>query len=340
MASNDKTAGGLTARINQRHLFADWTRKKKAAQLGIQTPLVLQSGSGATKQASIFNYIADGAQFTTASEQSQYLASVRLPSEAPAPPTPPTPIYTTVYTAFYGPFTFTWPAPATIQSPITYWIIGGGGGGAGAYDQRGNGGGGGGAFITGTYAVVGGTAYTIVVGAGGAGGTGRGSGGGVDGTAFDGTDGTSSSFDAAGGGPVAAGGGKGLIGAPFRTGGTGGLVTTGGGGGDGGGRGGGGGGAGGNGTNGSLGLGTGAPGGEGISFTIPSLSPQVYGEGGNGGENPLSDYTVGADGSAYSGKGGGGGSAAAAQPPAADGLIKMGGDGGSGLVVIEYSAIL
>ena len=86
MASNDKTAGGLTAQINQRHLFADWTRKKKAAQLGIQTPLVLQSGSGATKQVSIFNYIADGAQFTTAAEQSEYVESVT--SLLPVPPAP------------------------------------------------------------------------------------------------------------------------------------------------------------------------------------------------------------------------------------------------------------
>jgi hypothetical protein len=67
------------------------------------------------------------------------------------------PTYTTFYVAFTTAESTTWTAPATCQSPITYWIVGGGGGGAGAFDQRGNGGGGGGAAITGTYAVVAGT---------------------------------------------------------------------------------------------------------------------------------------------------------------------------------------
>jgi hypothetical protein len=337
MASNDKTAGGLTARINQRHLFADWTRKKKAAQLGIQTPLLIQTGSGATKQASIFNYIADGAQFTTAAEQSQYLASVSLPGST-------TPTYTTFYEAFTAAESTTWTAPATIQSPITYWIVGGGGGGAGAYDQRGNGGGGGGAAITGTYAVVAGTTYTIVVGAGGAGGEGQGSAGASPGDT-DGADGTDSSFDSAGGGPVAAGGGKGLDGTTGTpsAGGTGGIVTTGGNGGGGGASGGGGGGAGGNGTNGILsGVGpfvkAGGIGGIGVSFTIPGYNggnAQVYGAGGDGGANPSSGFAVGASGLANTGKGGGGGSAVSFAP---DPGRRMGGNGGSGLVVIQYSA--
>jgi hypothetical protein len=254
------------------------------------------------------------------------------------------PTYTTFYVEFTTTGSTTWTAPATCQSPITYWIVGGGGGGAGAFDQRGNGGGGGGAAITGTYAVVAGTTYDIVVGAGGAGGTGRGtqSGGPGTGTHTDGTDGSDSSFDFAGGGPVAAGGGKGLIGAPFKEGGTGGTVTTGGGGGGGGGRGAGGGGAGGDGTDAAAsGTGPGGAGGIGVSFTIPGYNggnPQTYGAGGNGGANPGSGYTVGADGSANIGNGGGGGSAASFQPPFAGGVIKMGGDGGSGLVVIQYSA--
>jgi hypothetical protein len=41
---------------------------------------------------------------------------------------------------------------------------------------------------------------------------------------------------------------------------------------------------------------------------------------------------------ANTGKGGAGGRAASYQPPYAGGIIKMGGNGGSGLVVIEYSA--
>jgi hypothetical protein len=78
------------------------------------------------------------------------------------------PTYTTYYVTFTTTGANTWTVPAACQSPITYWIIGGGGGGAGAFDQRGNGGGGGGASITGTYPVVAGSTYTIVVGAGGA----------------------------------------------------------------------------------------------------------------------------------------------------------------------------
>lgn len=249
------------------------------------------------------------------------------------------PTYTTFYVEFTTTGTTTWTAPATIQSPITYWIVGGGGGGAGAYDQRGNGGGGGGAAITGTYAVVAGTTYDIVVGAGGAGGTGKGS---PSGSHTDGADGTGSSFDFAGGGPVAAGGGKGLIGAPFNQGGIGGTVTGGGGGGGGGGNGGGGGGAGGNGTNGAAsGFGPAGTGGTGVSFTIPGYNggnPQAYGAGGNGGANRSSGFAVGASGSANRGNGGGGGSAYSSQPPSGGGFIQMGGNGGSGLVVIQYSA--
>jgi len=255
------------------------------------------------------------------------------------------------YTAYYEIFTTTgaatWTAPAGAQSPITYWIVGGGGGGSGAYDQRGNGGGGGGAAITGTYAIVAGTTYDIVVGAGGDGGTGRGTVNPISGpfgSDTDGTDGISSSFDAAGGGPVAAGGGKGLDGTTGtqRAGGTGGAVTTGGGGGGGGGSGGGGGGAAITGGDGTAGTTTVAGvGGAGISFTIPgynSGNAQVYGAGGNGGANSGGGYAVGADGAANTGKGGQGGRAASFQPPYAGGDIKMGGDGGSGLVVIQYLA--
>jgi hypothetical protein len=257
------------------------------------------------------------------------------------------PTFTTYYVSFTTTGSTTWTAPATCQSPITYWIVGGGGGGGGAYDNAGGGGGGGGTARTGTYAVVPGTTYTIDVGAGGTGGDGRGSNntpppsGGSSQT--DGTAGTSSSFDAGGGGPVAAGGGKGLKSRNNTAagGGYGGVVSTGGYGGDGGYGGGGGGGAAGSGTNGgAFSAGTG---GTGISFTIPgynSGNPQSYGIGGNGGANINSSLSVviGANGLVNTGNGGGGGGAGSYSPRYTDGVIRMGGNGGSGLVVIQYSA--
>lgn len=256
------------------------------------------------------------------------------------------PTYTTYYDSFETAGSTTWTAPATCQSPITYWIVGGGGGGGGAYDQRGGGGGGGGRAVTGTYAVVAGTTYNIVVGAGGDGGTGIGTVNvtvGPFGSDTDGTDGTGSSFDVSNGGPVAAGGGKGLNGEDdlFPLG-SGGGVSTGGNGGGGGRGGGGGGGAVGNGTDSSTGFNTPAGiGGTGVSFTIPGYNggnARVYGVGGNGGVNRTFSYAVGASGSANTGNGGGGGGAASYQPPNAGGVIRMGGNGGSGLVVIQYSA--
>jgi len=257
------------------------------------------------------------------------------------------PTYQTYYVTFTTTGSTTWTAPATCQSPITYWIVGGGGGGGGAFDNAGGGGGGGGAATTGTYAVVGGTTYSIVVGGGGAGGTAIGSTypnpAVTPGTCTNGTVGTSSSFDSVNGGPSAAGGGAGLKRGnnTHAGGGDGGLISIGGYGGDGGYGGGGGGGAGGNGTNaGALSAGTG---GTGISFTIPGYNggnSQSYGIGGNGAANINTNFSfnVGADGSANTGKGGGGGGAGSYGPPYAGGVIKLGGNGGSGLVVIQYSA--
>jgi hypothetical protein len=117
----------------------------------------------------------------------------------------------TTYTSYYVTFTTTgattWTAPATCQSPITYWIVGGGGGGGAAHDGGAAGGGGGGTAITGTYSVVAGTAYSVIVGTGGRGGTG------ITGNIppeIDGTDGSESSLDVSGGGPFATGGQGGL----------------------------------------------------------------------------------------------------------------------------------
>jgi hypothetical protein len=256
----------------------------------------------------------------------------------------------TIYTIYYIAFTIsgssTWTAPTTCQSPITYWIVGGGGGGGAAFDNAGGGGGGGGVAITGTYAIVAGTTYDIVVGDGGAGGTARGSSYPNPtvnpGTQTNGTAGTNSSFDVSNGGPVAAGGGAGLNSrnAPGGSG-LGGGISLGGNGGGGGNCGGGGGGAGGNGTNGSGSIaGTGGP---GILFTIPGYNGgvvQSYGIGGNGGVDisTILSSIVGASGSVNRGNGGGGGSAGSYSPPSTGGVITIGGDGGSGLVVIQYSA--
>ena len=252
------------------------------------------------------------------------------------------PTYTPYVDSFKATGSITWTAPLTCQSPITYWIVGGGGGGGAAYDNAGGGGGGGGFAITGKYAVVPGTTYTIVVGAGGSGGTARGTNSSPPnqaGSQTDGTAGTDSSFDSINGGPVAAGGGVGLRSRNNPGGsGLGGGVSEGGNGGGGGKGGGGGGGAGGNGTN-SSGPFSAGLGGTGISLTVPGPggeTSKLYGVGGDGGANKASGYTVGASGSANTGKGGGGGGAASYQPPYAGGLISMGGEGGSGLVVIKY----
>lgn len=336
--SGNRQASDVIERIRARTMYANFVATRKAVQEGCNTTAKWESGSGDLFTESSKTTLVVGARLTTAEERDAVLAQT-----CPAPASAP--VYTTYYDAFTTVGTTTWTAPATIQGSITYWIVGGGGGGGGAHDQRGNGGGGGGAAITGTYPVVAGTTYDIVVGEGGAGGTGQGrqSPAGPDGGQTDGMDGTDSSFDRTSGGPFAAGGGKGLIGEPARQGGSGGgAITTGGGGGGGGGRGGGGGGAGGNGTDGALGFGIAVGiGGAGISFTIPGYNggnPQTYGAGGNGGANPFTGFTVGADGLANRGNGGGGGSAASFSPPHIGGLRKMGGDGGSGLVVIQYSA--
>ena len=255
--------------------------------------------------------------------------------------------YTTYYLSITTTGSTTWTAPDTVQGPITYWIVGGGGGGGGAYDNAGGGGGGGGVAITGTRSVVAGASYTIVVGAGGAGGTGRGSSypnpAITPGTNTDGTAGANSSFDLAGGGPVAAGGGAGKKRDTAPTG-QGGGISAGGNGSSGGGTGGGGGGAGGSGTNGGVSAGTG---GTGISYTIPGYNggnSQSYGTGGNGGANiatPNFIYTVGATGTVNTGNGGGGGGAASYAPALNSStplLATIGGAGGSGLVVIQYTA--
>lgn len=239
-----------------------------------------------------------------------------------------------------------WVAPTGVTS-VDYILVGGGGGGGGSSDNCGAGGGGGGVVETGTYAVVPGTSYTVVVGTGGAGGTGRGSTypnpAIIPGINTDGTAGTSSSFDGGNEGPVAAGGGAGKKRDTIPTG-QGGGISAGGNGGQGGRGGGGGGGAGGAGTNGAIS--SAGTGGIGVPFTIPGYNggnSQSYGAGGNGGVNLSGQFTyiVGASGSVNTGKGGVGGSAASFAPAlnsTTPVLITIGGAGGSGIVVLAYYA--
>jgi hypothetical protein len=248
------------------------------------------------------------------------------------------PSYTTFYEIFDTVGEHEWVAPATCQSPITYWIVGGGGGGGGAYDNGGGGGGGAGGAVTGTYAVVPGESYLVFVGAGGDGGTSK--------TITSDTpaeSGEESSF----GGISAVGGGAGSGSRNYTLpggSGVGGGASIGGNGGGSLGGGGGGGGATTSGTNGTFVAPVIGLGGTGVSFTIPGYnggSAQVYGVGGNGGlytNAPISPgYLRGASGTDNTGNGGGGGSARGGSPPGSN-FIPMGGDGGSGLVVIQYSA--
>jgi hypothetical protein len=221
--------------------------------------------------------------------------------------------------------TTTWVAPAGV-STINYLIVGGGGGGGGSYDGGAGGGGAGGLLLTGSRSVTPGQSYTVVVGAGGAGGIGIGNGGG-DGLA---TAGGNSSFDTT----TAYGGGLGFGSLDNRTG-------TGGAQGDAstltapvGGKGGrnpqNGFGAGGGGGMGSAGAtavsATNASGGTGIVSNITG-STVTYGAGGRGGR-----IQINANGSSATANTGNGGNGAGSS--FADG--STGGAGGSGIVVISY----
>lgn len=75
---------------------------------------------------------------------------------------------TTGQTAYTSPGTYSWTCPAGVTS-VCVVAVGGGGGGAGAATFAGAGGGGGLGWIN-NYAVTPGSAYTVVVGAGGTGG--------------------------------------------------------------------------------------------------------------------------------------------------------------------------
>jgi hypothetical protein len=88
MSQNDKTSGALTNRINQRHIFASWTRQRQAAQLGLQTPTRIQTGSGSTNQWTVFQSVVEGAAYTTSAEQASYIAEVSPPVLTTVPTAP------------------------------------------------------------------------------------------------------------------------------------------------------------------------------------------------------------------------------------------------------------
>ena len=229
-----------------------------------------------------------------------------------------------------------WTAPAYVTN-VEYLVVGGGGGGGGAYDTGSGGGGGGGLVLSGTLNVVPGYTYSVVVGAGGTGGTGTGTTPlgvvpAISGTDTNGLAGGLSSFDAI----VALGGGGGYRSREYSGGrGFGGSVAiiltapTGGNGSDDRSYGVNGGGGGGNGSAG--GSSTLTPqqlktGGSGLTKNI-SGSNVTYGAGGVGGQIDVS--LAGSIGATNTGNGGGGATCVSFDS-------KSGGNGGSGIVILKY----
>ena len=232
---------------------------------------------------------------------------------------------------------------------VDYLIVGGGGGGGGGT----GGGGGAGGFVTGTTTVTDSTAYTITVGAGGAGGR-------ANTSPYRGTNGEDSIFA----GVTAVGGGGGGSNYPASPGFTDPTVGGSGGGGSGGtGRPGasgtslqgnaggnvlswggpftpgGGGGAGAAGTNGN-GQGAGAAGGAGLSSSITGIAKFYAGGGGSGNFNGSSGGAGGLGGGGNGGKPGAPASGAANTGGGGGGQQQnqngVAGSGGSGVVIIRF----
>jgi titin len=225
---------------------------------------------------------------------------------------------------------YTWTAPTGITS-IDYLVVGGGGGSGGGYDTGGGGGGGGGMVLSGTLSVTPGTVYDIVVGDGGMGGTSVR----TSLPEINGSPGNDSSFDTI----VALGGSGGYAsrhGNPSANNGGGSAAidpttaSNGGNGGgsigDGNGSGGGGGGSLGNGANGAPSLG-----GAGGSGTVNSISGSAltYGKGGQGARGGINNNS--AAGAPNTGNG-------ANAAGATSSSYRNGAKGGSGVVIISYTA--
>lgn len=217
-----------------------------------------------------------------------------------------------------------WAAPKNIFT-VDYLVVAGGGGSGGGYDTGAGGGGGGGMVLTGSLSVVPGTAYSVIVGDGGAAGTSIRS----PAAETQGGAGEISVFAS-----VSAGGGGGGWGSRLPSGqnnGNGGAgtinPTNGSLGGNGGGSVGGGGGGGGSGGAGGNKSGTTA--GEGGAGTANTLSGSSvnYGVGGNGGTG--NNNNAGVAGTANTGNGARGGGAIS-------GAQNNGAKGGSGIVILVY----
>lgn len=222
----------------------------------------------------------------------------------------------------------TWTAPPYVTS-VEYLVVGGGGGGGGAFDTGSAGGGGGGLVLYGILSVVPGNTYSVVVGAGGIGGTANRT---ASPSEYSGEDGGASSFSTI----VAVGGGGGYR-SRLQTGGVGyggfaanGLIAPTGGNGAGNALGGeNGGGGGGNTTAG--GSSTTTPqqskiGGLGFTSNITG-SNVTYGAGGLGGQVNIS--SAGSNAANNTGNGGQGATTIS-------GDDNNGGNGGSGKVILKY----
>ena len=306
----------------------------------------ITTGGGSTNTSS--------SSATSAAVGSVFFVNTAL-ATPPAPPGPPPYVPTEYYEYYTTPGLFSWEAPPDIIGPITYFMVGGGGGGGGAYDNSSGGGGGGGQIATGTYDVVPGQIYLVLVGSGGNGGIGSSVGGispinppyesnyetsgiGGNSSAFDHDKQDSTNPLAVGGGPGVRsryypnpGGSSigGTVAGPAGTVASPGIQSTGG---NGGGDGGSSGGGGGSDTNGANGAGpTRAAGGAGSPYRFPDINngnPVEYGLGGLG-SYPTPTSTTGLEGAANTGNGGGGGGC----PSSSQGF---GGKGGSGIVIIKY----
>jgi hypothetical protein len=182
---------------------------------------------------------------------------------------------TSGFPEWYDTSTSTWQAFSyNTYDTVNYLIVAGGGGGASGWGNIGGGGGGAGGYVAGTFSLVAGTSYTVIVGAGGAGAP--------HASGAEGVSGSNSSFT---GLTTAIGGG---FSKSWITGNTAGASGSGG--------------SGGGGTYFYITPGSGTS-GQGFAGGLGIISASCYGGGGGGGAS-----AVGADGSGASGGNGGAGS--------------------------------
>lgn len=312
------------------------------------------SGSGVSGAVSSTNYAIRRKMIRNASKCSQNNCSLNYfylgyplggnaNSGANIPTGPGTPNITLITRTFIpstntSDLNTTWDAPASLSGSVTYLITGGGGAGGGAYDTGAAGGGGGGEVETGTFTATPGNTYTLIVGGGGTAPTPTYGPGNYE---FNGNPGNDSSISgdittitAVGGeggnksrsAPTGSGvGGIGFISpSTASTGGNGAGNTSIGN------SGGGGGGSSGNGGSGT-GSDTGGSGGAGTTSSL-SGSSVTYGEGGDGARRNLFTYSLNGTAGTIGTSNGGGGAVSNV------GSNRYGGDGGSGIIILQYYA--